>query len=222
MASATGTTATPGSATPRSCCGRCTGSASTGKRSSTSPSSSTRWGLGRHRRQRRRRVQPADHVRDRRRDRPHRAHPRPSLGIRRLASGAHRQRRVQPASARRVGDAPRRRRLEHPQRRPDGAADLGRHRRAGRHRDRDEPRTRPGHLGDAGQAAALRRVEGDVLGGGRAGHPPRRIAWRQRARREVAEGRRPDARRDLQEGRRRPRGSSPSTTAPTRSTRRCC
>ena len=162
-------------------------------------------GLGRQpRRQRRRRVQSPDHVRDRRRDRPHRAHPRPSLRIRRLPSRAHRQRCVQPASARRVGDAPRRRRLEHPQRRPDGAADLGRHRRARRHRDRDEPRTRPGHLGDAGQATALRGVEGDVLGGGRAGHPPRRIAWRHRARREMAEGRQSDARRDLQEGGRRP------------------
>ena len=85
-----------------------------------------------------------------------------------------------------------------------------------------EPRTRPGHLGDAGQAAALRGVEGDVLGRRRAGHPPRRIAWRHRARRAMAEGRRPDARRDLQEGGRRPGRSSPSTTAPTRSTRRCC
>ena len=43
-----------------------------------------------------------------------------------------------------------------------------------------------------------------------------------RARRAVAEGRRPDARRDLQEGRRRAAASSRSTTTPTTSTRRCC
>ena len=39
-----------------------------------------------------------------------------------------------------------------------------------------QPRTRPGHLGDARQAAALRRVEGDVLGRRRPRHPPRRVA----------------------------------------------
>ena len=53
-------------------------------------------------------------------------------------------------------------------------AGVGGHRRARRHRDRAVPRTRPGHLGDAGRAEALRRVEGDVLGRGR----PRRAASR--------------------------------------------
>ena len=50
--------------------------------------------------------------------------------IPRLAPGPHRQRRVRPAAARRVGDAPRRGRFEHSQRWPDGAADLGRNRRS--------------------------------------------------------------------------------------------
>ena len=79
----------------------------------------------------------------------------------------------------------------------------------------DEPRTRPGHLGDARQAAALRRVEGDVLG--------RRRAWRPSRRHRVAT---PSASRS---GRRPPTGCTPrsarrastsaassrSTTAPT-------
>ena len=66
-ASATGTTATPGSATPRSCSGASTRSASTGRRTTSSTSSPT---------SRRRGRRPPDHVRDRRRGR---ARPRSTL-----------------------------------------------------------------------------------------------------------------------------------------------
>ena len=71
------------------------------------------------------RAEPADHVRHRRRDRPHRAHARPPLRVPQLPSGAHRQRRVRPAPARRVGDAPRRGRLAPAARRPDPARRSG-------------------------------------------------------------------------------------------------
>ena len=81
-----------------------TTSASSGRRSSTSRSSSKRVSDQRRRRE----LGPADHVRDRRRDRSHRAHPRPPLRVPQLPAGAHRQRRVRPAPARRVGHAPRR------------------------------------------------------------------------------------------------------------------
>ena len=55
-------------------------------------------------------VRAPDHVRHRRRARPHREDPRPPVGIRRRPSGPGRQRRLGPAPERRVGHAARRRR----------------------------------------------------------------------------------------------------------------
>ena len=83
-------------------------------------------------------------------------------------SGAHRQRGVRPAAARRLGDAARLHRRAPAQRRADRLDVVWNgHRGPGRHRDRAVSRTRPRHLGDARRTEALRRVEGDVLGRGR-------------------------------------------------------
>ena len=75
--------------------------------------------------------------------------------------GAHRQRRVRPAPARRVGDAPRLGRLAHPQRRPDRRRRrLGRHRRARRHRDRSvapNPTRASGRCGASRSTSSRRR-----------------------------------------------------------------
>ena len=92
------------------------------------------------------------------------------------------------------------------QRRPDGAADLGGHRRSRRHRDRSEPRTRPGHLGDARRTAALRRVEGDVLGRGRPWRAPRASRRDDTERAERWQKAADEIKAEvLHEGRRRPR-----------------
>ena len=102
------------------------------------------------------------------------------------------------------------------------AAALADRRVAGRVRDEGLARARPGHLGGARQAAALRLVEAHVLGRAR----PRRAS----SPRSAAT---PSRRRS---GARPPRRSAPtssstaspsaascaSTTRPTRSTRRCC
>ena len=192
-ASGTGTTATRGSATPRSCCGRCTASASTGRRSSTSPSSSTRSAATPAPTAT---FEPADHVRHRRRDRPHRAHARPPLRATadsrpvRIGNGAYDQ---QPA--RRVGHAARRGR-------PSTCATAARSRRtiwdgiAGlvdtaieRAPEPDqgiwEMRGEPQHFV---ASKVMCWVAADR------GVAPRADARRHRARRTVAEGRRRDAR----------------------------
>ena len=93
---------------------------------------------------------------------------------------------------------------------------------AGRVRDRGLARARPGHLGGARRAAALRVVEAHVLGGAGPRGEARRDPRRQRARGDV--GARPPRRS-------RPTSSSTastraaccaSTTRPTRSTPRRC
>ena len=113
-----------------------------------------------------------DHVRDRRRDRAHGEDPRPPLGLRRLSPRADRQRRLQPAPKRRLrGPA----RLDlHPLQDPRGRArgdGADRLRAGGGGRLRLAP-PRPGDLGGARRAQALRLLEADVLGGAR----PRRAA----------------------------------------------
>ena len=112
----------------------------------------------------RRRVASADHVRHRRRDRPHRAHARPSLGLPELAARADRQRGLRPAATRRVGHAPRLGRHPLQTRGRGGTPGMGRPRWTRRPGDRARAGTRPGHLGDAGRTETLRRLEGHVLG----------------------------------------------------------
>ncbi len=89
-----------------------------------------------------RQARAADHVRDRRRDRPDREHARPPLRLRRRQAGAHRQRRVRPAAARRLGDAARLALRASAQRRADPGHGLGGNRRPRRHRDRAVARSR--------------------------------------------------------------------------------
>ena len=120
----------------------------------------------------------ADHVRDRRPPRPDRVDARRPLGLRRRAAGADRQRRLRPAPERRLrrgagldpaAHAPQ------PAAAPAAVADRA---GAGRVRDARLARARPGHLGGARRAAALRVLEADVLGRarprGQAGRDPRR------------------------------------------------
>ena len=107
-----------------------------------------------------------------------RVHPRRPLRLRRRAAGADRQRRVRPAPERRL----RRRAGLHPAAHPPQpaavAAAVADRRDAGRVRDTRLARARPGHLGGARRAAAVRLVEAHVLGrdgpGGQARRHPRR------------------------------------------------
>ena len=73
-------------------------------------------------------------------------------------------------------------------------------RRPGRAGDRLLAPARPGHLGVARRAPALRLEQADVLGRARPRRPPRRPPRQGRARRRVAPGRQRDPRRDLERG----------------------
>ena len=120
--------------------------------------------------------------------------------------GADRQRRLRPAPERRVR---RRARLDpaaHPAQPAAAAAAVADRAGPGRVRDRGLARARPGHLGGARRAAALRVVEADVLGGAR----PRRQAGR--------DPRRPRAGR--RRGGRPPRRSRPTSSSTASSERR--
>ena len=122
----------------------------------------------------------ADHVRDRRPQGPDRVDARRPLRLRRRPSGPARQRGVRPAPERRLR---RRARLDpaaHAKERAAAAAPLADRPGPGRVRHEGLGAARPGNLGGARQAAALRLVEADVLGrarpGGAAGRDPRRPA----------------------------------------------
>ena len=137
--------------------------------------------------------------------------------------GADRQRRLRPAPERRLR---RRARLDpaaHPAQPAAAAAAVADRPGAGRVRDRGLARARPGHLGGARRAAALRLVEAHVLGRAgprrQAGRDPRRprrsqATWRATA--EEIQRRHPRARR------RATAACCASTTTPTRSTPRPC
>ena len=130
----------------------------------------------RHRAQRRRRA--ADHVRDRRPPRPDRVHARRPLRLRRRAPGADRQRRVRPAPERRLRRGARLDPAAHAPQPAAAAAAVADRADAGRVRHARLARARPGHLGGARRAAALRVLQADVLGRARprrqAGRDPRR------------------------------------------------
>ena len=105
---------------------------------------------------------------------------------------ADRQRRLQPAPARRVGhDAG----LDLPARevaRPPARAPLAADRAARRGRDRELEAARPRHLGGPRRGQALRLLEGHVLGRVRSRRPARAAAGGARARRALAGARRRD------------------------------
>ena len=87
--------------------------------------------------------------------------------------------------------------------------------------DRRLAESRPGDLGVARRAPALRLLEADDLGRGRPRRPPRPQHRLRRARRRVA-ARRPTRSRPRSSSAASATASSASTTRPTRSTPRCC
>ena len=121
---------------------------------------------------------PADHVRDRRAERPDRVDARRPLGLRGRAAGPARERRVRPAPERRLRGRARLDPAAHEEERAATASALADRAGAGGVRDQGLAAARPGHLGGARQATALRLVEADVLGRARprgaAGRDPRR------------------------------------------------
>ena len=164
----------------------------------------------------------ADHVRHRRPPRPDRVHARRPLRLRGRAPGADRQRRLRPAPERRLRRGARLDPAAHPAQPAAAAAAVADRAGAGGVRDARLARARPGHLGGARRAAALRLLQAHVLG---------RARPRGQARRDP---RRPGAAGDV--GARPPTRSAPtssstasttaascaSTTTPTRSTPRRC
>ena len=146
-----------------------------------------------HRRPRaKRRRRPADHVRDRRSSRPDRGAPQGSQWLRRRQPRAHGQRRVRPAPERRIRSRPRLGAPAHaPQpaaAAPAVAADPG----AGRVRQVGLEAAGPGDLGGPRQAAALRLIQADVLGGDGPRGKARGHTRRERAGRRLEGGRRGD------------------------------
>ena len=143
--------------------------------------------------------------------------------LRRRPAGAHRQRRLRPATSTTCG-----------------ARCSTRSTSTRKSRDRLDERLWPilkrqveaalahwrepdrGHLGGARRAEALHVVEADVLGRRRPRRPARPAARRARAGRDVAGGRRRDPRRHLRERRRRARRLHPALRHRRRSTPRCC
>ena len=176
-----------------------------------------------HRRHRgdRGRIAP-DHVRDRRTSRSHRVHPRRSLRLRGRSPGSNRQRRVRPATERRVR---RRAGLDpppHPPFEPAAPPPVADRRIPGRVRHEGLARARPGHLGSARCTTALRLVEAHVLGRARPGRQPGRDPWRRTAHRAMARDRPGDPRRHPRQRDSPTRVCSASTTRPTRSTPPSC
>ena len=174
----------------------------------------------RPRAQRRRRD--ADHVRDRRAARPDRVHARRPLRLRRRAAGADRQRRLRPAPERRLRRRARLHPAAHPPQPAALAAAVADRRDPGRVRDARLARARPGHLGGARRAAALRLVQAHVLGRDGPRGQARRDPRRRRPAAALARGRRGDPRRHPRARRRRARRAAPALRRPTRSTRRTC
>ena len=119
---------------------------------------------------------------------PDRGDARPPHRLRRREAGADRQRRLRPAPERRLRRRARLRLPAHEARRPPAAAAVAGAGGPGQRRDRRLAAARPGDLGGARRAEALRLLEADVLGRAR----PRRAAGGdpRRARAGRASGRR--------------------------------
>ena len=150
-----------------------------------------------------------------------RGHARPPLRLRQRPPRADRQRRLQPAPARRVGhDAG----LDLPARqvaRPPARAPLAADRAARRGRDRELEAARPRHLGGPRRRQALRLLEGHVLGRLRPRRAPRARCGRPTS--TPSAGRRtPTRSRPTSSSTAARTASSPSTTRPSRWTPARC
>ena len=130
---------------------------------------------------------PADHVRHRRPARPDRVDAGRPLRLRGRPAGADRQRRLRPAPERRLRRGARLDPAPHAPQRAPAAPAVAHRRDAGGVRHQGLARARPGHLGGARRAAALRVLEADVLGRPRpGGEARRRSAATRRCRRRGA------------------------------------
>ena len=138
------------------------------------------------------------------------------------AARADRQRRLRPAPERRLRRGPRLDPAPHPAEPAAAAPAVADRRVAGRVRDEGLARARPGHLGGARQAAALRLLQADVLGRARPGGAswPRSAAIRQGAGDLAGDGRR-DPRATSSSTASATTACCASTTRRTRSTPRC-
>ena len=153
----------------------------------------------------------ADHVRDRRPSRPHRVAHRRSRRLRRRSPGPDRQRRLRPAPERRVRRGARLDPAAHAAQPAPPAPAVAARQGPGRVRQGGVARTRPGHLGGARRAAALRLLQAHVLGGAWTARPssPRSAASR-RWPAEWAADRRRDQGRHPRARRRRAGGAPPA------------
>ncbi len=164
----------------------------------------------------------ADHVRDQGPEGAHRVDARPPQGLRGRASGARRQRRLQPAPERRLRRGARLGLPALQEARPHPRAAVAGADRPGAVRGAGVEGTRPGDLGGARRAPPLRLLQADVLGGDgsrrAAGRTPRRAASRRRS------GRRSPTRsaRTSSTTASTAAASFASTTKPMRSTRPTC
>ena len=164
----------------------------------------------------------ADHVRDRRSPRPDRVDARPPVRVRGGQARPDRERRLRPAAERRLRRGARLDPAPHAQERATAATAVAGRRDPGRVRDEDLARARPGDLGGARSAAALRLVEADVLGRARPRVQARRDPRRPGQGGRLARDRRGDPRRHPR-ARRLGQGRAPAALrARTRSTRRSC
>ena len=164
---------------------------------------------------------PAGDVRHPGRARAGRGDARPPLRLRRRPPRAHRQRRLQPAPARRVGhDAG----LDLPARqvpRPPARAALAADRTARRGRDRELGEAGQGHLGGPRRRQALHVLEGHVLGRVRPRLTPRHACAKPTSTLVAGAPRRTRSRKTSSPAAART-ASSPSTTRPTRWTPAPC
>ena len=160
----------------------------------------------------------ADHVRDRRQAGPDRDDPRQSERLRGRQAGSHRERRVQPASERRLRSAARLRLHPRQGAGPPAPRALGGALPPGRVGDRRLGEARPGDLGGARGTQALRLLEADVLGRTGPRLPPRRPDRRRGPAAHAGARSRSRSARTSSRRASRNAASSASTTRPTRST----
>ncbi len=147
----------------------------------------------------------AGHVRDRGGEQARGAGARASVRVRPRAPGAHRQRRLRPGAARRVGCGARLDLPAHQIPRSAARPAVADHQAPGRGGARALAGARPRHLGGARGAEALHLLEADVLGRSRPRSAPCTDPPRQRDGRPLGSRRRGDPRRHLRARAQRPR-----------------